>query len=89
MSRIGKRVLTIPENVNVELENQILTVKGPKGELSLTLNPNIDVKVENIRWMDDGEKLNFSMNGDKLSVEFTGFYYGDDYCVRVAVGDIV
>ena len=55
----------------------------------MTTFDNIDVKVEKIRWMDDGEKLNFSMNGDKLSVEFTGFYYGDDYCVRVAVGDIV
>ena len=36
MSRIGKRVLTIPEKVNVELVNDILTVKGPKGELTLS-----------------------------------------------------
>ena len=28
MSRIGKRVLTIPEKVNVEFVNDILTVKG-------------------------------------------------------------
>ena len=46
MSRIGKRVLTIPEKVNVELNDNVLTVKGPKGELSLELVKNITVKVE-------------------------------------------
>ena len=46
MSRIGNRGLTVPEGVTVTNENGIITVKGPKGELSLTLNPNIDVKVE-------------------------------------------
>ncbi len=46
MSRIGNRELTVPEGVTVINENGSITVKGPKGELSLTLNPNIDVKVE-------------------------------------------
>ena len=46
MSRIGKRVLTFPENVNVNVENIVVTVQGPKGELSLELVKNITVKVE-------------------------------------------
>ena len=46
MSRIGKGVLTFPENVNVNVENNVVTVKGPKGELSLELVKNIEVKVE-------------------------------------------
>lgn len=46
MSRIGKRVLSIPENVNVNVENNTVTVKGPKGELSLNLVKNIKVTVE-------------------------------------------
>jgi len=46
MSRIGKRVLSIPENVNVIVENNVVTVKGPKGELTLELVKNIEVKVE-------------------------------------------
>ena len=46
MSRIGKRQLTIPENVNVNVENNVVTVKGPKGELTLELVKNIIVKVE-------------------------------------------
>ena len=45
MSRIGKRVLSIPENVNVNVENNVVTVKGPKGELTLDLVKNISVKV--------------------------------------------
>ena len=43
MSRIGKRVLSIPENVNVNVENNVVTVKGPKGELTLDLVKNISV----------------------------------------------
>ena len=46
MSRIGKRILTIPEKVNVELEGQKLTVKGPKGELTLTIDPSVKVTIK-------------------------------------------
>ena len=53
MSRIGKRVLTIPENVNISIENNVITVKGPKGELSLDLIKTIQVNV----------------NGNELTVE--------------------
>ena len=46
MSRIGNRVLTIPENVSVDVNGKNVTVKGPKGELSLTLSNDVDVKVD-------------------------------------------
>ena len=46
MSRIGKRVLTIPADVNVTYNEHVLTVKGPKGELSLDIIPDLDIKVE-------------------------------------------
>ena len=46
MSRIGNRRLTIPENVEVNVENNIVKVKGPKGELTLEINPIINVSVE-------------------------------------------
>lgn len=45
MSRIGKRTLTIPENVNVEFKEHKLTVKGPKGELSLDIIPELDLEI--------------------------------------------
>ena len=46
MSRIGKRILTIPEKVNVELNEQTLTVKGPKGELTLNIDKCIKVNIK-------------------------------------------
>ena len=46
MSRIGKRVLTIPADVNVSFNEHVLTVKGPKGELSLDIIPGLDIKVD-------------------------------------------
>lgn len=45
MSRIGNRVLTIPANVTVTVNGNIVTVKGPKGELSTEVNKNITVNV--------------------------------------------
>ena len=46
MSRIGNRVLTIPAGVTVTNEDGRITVKGPKGELSLNINPNLKVSIE-------------------------------------------
>ena len=46
MSRIGNRKLEIPAGVEVKEENGIVTVKGPKGELTTTLSKGLDVKVE-------------------------------------------
>ncbi len=46
MSRIGNRILTIPEGVTVTANGNIITVKGPKGELSTEINKNITVTVD-------------------------------------------
>ena len=46
MSRIGNRILTLPEGVSVSMNGNIVTVKGPKGELSTEINRNITVEVE-------------------------------------------
>ncbi len=46
MSRIGNRILTIPENVTVTVDGTKVSVKGPKGELSTEVNENITVSVK-------------------------------------------
>ena len=46
MSRIGKRVLTIPAGVTVDVNDHKVTVKGPKGELNLDVIKTLKVKVE-------------------------------------------
>ena len=48
MSRIGRQPVQIPAGVEVKVgENNLVTVKGPKGELSRAVNPVISVKIEN------------------------------------------
>lgn len=46
MSRIGKAPIEIPAGVTVTVKDHVVTVKGPKGELSQEINPDIEVKVE-------------------------------------------
>ena len=47
MSRIGKAPIEIPAGVTVDVKDNVVTVKGPKGQLSQAVNPDLDVKVEN------------------------------------------
>ena len=46
MSRIGKLPIEIPQGVDVKIEDNVITVKGPKGELKQTLNPALTIEVE-------------------------------------------
>ena len=46
MSRIGNRIITIPEGVTVELVDNVVTVKGPKGQLSQVMLKDITMKQE-------------------------------------------
>ena len=46
MSRIGKLPVHIPAGVTVAVNNNVVTVKGPKGELKQEINPNITVTVD-------------------------------------------
>ena len=46
MSRIGNRKIAIPEGVTVTVLDNIVTVKGPKGELSETFNKELTITVE-------------------------------------------
>ncbi len=46
MSRIGRKPIPILEKVKVEVKDGVVYVEGPKGKLSLKLDPLINVKVE-------------------------------------------
>lgn len=47
MSRIGKTPITVPAGVTVTIENNFVTVKGPKGELSRQINKNMKLTLDN------------------------------------------
>lgn len=46
MSRIGKKPIAIPAGVEVKLDGNTVTVKGPKGTLTQAVHPNMEVKIE-------------------------------------------
>ena len=46
MSRIGKRPVSIPSGVSAEIKDGVLSVKGPKGTLTLTLRDEISYSVD-------------------------------------------
>ena len=47
MSRIGRAPIAIPAGVEIKVEdNNVVTVKGPKGTLTQQFNPNMAIAVE-------------------------------------------
>ena len=60
MSRIGKQPITVPKGVTVTVtSDNILTVKGPKGELKQTIDRDIVVEVKD-------EHINFTRPTDQI-----------------------
>lgn len=46
MSRIGKQQIEIPEKTDVSIKDDVVIVKGPKGELSKKFKPNILIEIK-------------------------------------------
>ena len=46
MSRIGKLPINLPKAVTITIKDNLVTVKGPKGELKQKIHPEIEVEVE-------------------------------------------
>ena len=46
MSRVGKKPILIPENVEVKIAGQRIVVKGPKGELQRDIRPEIGIEIK-------------------------------------------
>ena len=46
MSRIGNKPITVPAGVEVKIDGQHISVKGPKGMLERTVEPEISMKLE-------------------------------------------
>lgn len=57
MSRIGNKPITVPAGVEVKIDGQHITVKGPKGVLERDIEPEISMKLE-------GDILTISRSGE-------------------------
>jgi len=47
MSRLGKKPIEIPENVEVKIEDNVVNIKGPLGEIKREFKDLINIKIEN------------------------------------------
>lgn len=68
MSRIGKKPISIPKDVEIKFEGDFIKVKGPKGELKQKIHPKIQVDV-------DGDKITVSVaDGTRESRSLHGLF---------------
>ncbi len=66
MSRIGNMPVAVPAGVEVKIDGQHITVKGPKGSLERDIHPNIKVELDGSEikvTRPDDSKLNRSLHG--------------------------
>ena len=66
MSRIGKKPIPLPKEVEIDLRGDLLTVKGPKGELRRKIHPRINILTENNQMVvsvGDGDKGSKALHG--------------------------
>jgi len=68
MSRIGKLPITIPAKVTISQKDDVVTVKGPKGELSQQVNPAIKIEIN------DGSLTVSRPDDSKQNRAFHGLY---------------
>jgi len=61
MSKIGKQLIIIPESVEIEINQQMIKVRGPKGELSQSIPPQIKLDLKDL-------PANGSVKGKELQV---------------------
>ena len=80
MSRIGKMPVVIPAGVDVKLDGNHITVKGPKGELALDYNPQVSVEVKDTEIVvtrPSDDKVHRSLHGLGISLRYAGYHIGN------------
>jgi large subunit ribosomal protein L6 len=87
MSRIGKLPIAIPAGVTLTLKDDVIVVKGPKGELSQYINPAIKVAIEDgqVTLSENEEAM---LDNPKQKHAFHGLYRAlvNNMVVGVSVG---
>jgi large subunit ribosomal protein L6 len=68
MSRIGKKPIPVPKEVEVTFEGDVLSAKGPKGQLSRFIHPDIDLTI------DDSQIVVSIANNAKGSKALSGLF---------------
>lgn len=81
MSRIGNKPIQLPAGVSISRDKQQVTVKGPKGQLAQTIDPDIEVK------FDDGQLTVSRPTNQKRHRALHGLYRTLIYNMVVGVSE--
>lgn len=76
MSRIGNRIITVPENVTIKEENGYVVVSGPKGTLQEKLLAGITIKQEDNKLTVERENDNYKANHGTMNALITNMIKG-------------
>ncbi|MFA5063195.1 MAG: 50S ribosomal protein L6 [Candidatus Omnitrophota bacterium] len=68
MSRIGKKLITVPKEVKVEVKDNVILVESAKGKLNLPLSPRINLEIK------DGQVLVKRVADTKMDRSLHGLY---------------
>lgn len=72
MSRVGKKPISIPENVEVKIEGKKILIKGPKGELQREIRPEIKAEIREGKILISPQTLNLRKQESKKTKAFLG-----------------
>lgn len=67
-------------NLNIKGDSNVVIDEGANYEQNFKFSE----KISRIEWLDSGEELAFTMNGNEVSVKLTPYDYGQHFVVRVA-----
>ncbi len=77
MSRIGRQPIEIPKGVKVELKNSLFTARGPKGEQTVRIHPDMSVQIKEneitVKRPSDN-KLHRSLHGTTRQIIYNAVY---------------
>ena len=76
-----KTLYLFKHELDVGGDANVTLVNGGRGVAELS---GFSGEIESVRWMDNGQELEYSVNDGKLSVACNDFRYGQSLCVRVA-----
>lgn len=76
MSKLAKKPIVIPAGVEVKLESDTITVKGPKGTLSQKLSPYVKIQIEDNKiWVEQNEEKLVRRSFRRVLKMFQGTYW--------------
>ena len=76
-----KTLYLFKHGLGVKGDANVTLVNGGRGVAELS---GFSGEIESVRWMDNGQELEYSVTDGKLSVACNDFMYGQSLCVRVA-----